>query len=137
MTASLALGFNARFDDLYEREGLARPDARFLEFLGEGDGEWKSRLVAARQAPQAVERGTESELLIELAPVLESFMGELFGVSKELAALRDGRDALSKIYSVKRLFVQRRATKKYAADAASLPGLTLQAEIEALIGEPL
>ena len=30
MTARLALGFDLGFDDLYDREGLARLDDRFL-----------------------------------------------------------------------------------------------------------
>src|SRR5882757_2343908 len=112
MTASLVLGFGATFDDLYDREGLARLDVRFLDFLTECDADLRARLDAARQSPADVKGLKESELVIDLAPVLESFIGELFGVTSELDALRGGRDALSALYSVKRLFVQRRAVKK-------------------------
>jgi NADPH-dependent glutamate synthase beta subunit-like oxidoreductase/NAD(P)H-flavin reductase len=137
MNARLALGFEAHFDDLYDREGLARIDARFLNYLGECDGPLRTRLEAARRAPGALERQAESELLIALSPVLEGFIGELFGVGAELDAARAGRDALSVIYTVKRLFVQRRATKKYGAEAEGLDGGALRSELEALIGSEL
>jgi NADPH-dependent glutamate synthase beta subunit-like oxidoreductase/NAD(P)H-flavin reductase len=137
MTASLVLGFDATFEGLHDREGLARLDAQFLEFLAECDEGLRGRLEAARLDPDSLPADQQSDLLVEVAPILEAFIGELFGVQAELGALRGGRDALSAIYSVKRLFVQRRATKKYAAEAESLDGPALRAEFEALIGAPL
>jgi NADPH-dependent glutamate synthase beta subunit-like oxidoreductase/NAD(P)H-flavin reductase len=137
MPASLALGFDATFEDLHDREGLVRLDAQFLKFLADSDAALKDRLEAARSAPDTIERQQESELLIDLAPVLEAFVGELFGVRAELTALRSGRDALAAIYSVKRLFVQRRAVKKHAAESETLDGPALRAELEALFGAPL
>src|ERR1700761_4728789 len=91
MTASLALGFDLSFDDLHSRDGLARLDTRFLAFLGERDGELKGRLEAARADPASVKGDAESELLIALAPVLEDFIGALFGVEGELGASRVAR----------------------------------------------
>jgi NADPH-dependent glutamate synthase beta subunit-like oxidoreductase/NAD(P)H-flavin reductase len=136
MTAALALGFDATFDDLYDREGLIRLDARFLAFLGERDGELKSRLDVARAAPGDVTREAESELLVDTAPVLEAFLGELFGVQAELGALRAQRDSLARVFSVKRLFVQRRAVRKYA-DTSALDGADLRRQFEAVLGGPL
>jgi NADPH-dependent glutamate synthase beta subunit-like oxidoreductase/NAD(P)H-flavin reductase len=137
MTAALALGFDATFDDLHDREGLARLDERFLAFLAGRDGALKDRLEAARRAPADVEREAESELVIDLAPVLEDFIGELFAVQGELGAVRAAREPLALIYSVKRLFVQRRAVKKHAAEADGLDGPTLRAALEARLGAPL
>ena len=137
MTSSLALGFDATFDDLHDRDGLARLDARFLDFLTSRDAGLRTRLESARAAPGEMARHDESELLIDLAPGLEAFVGELFGASRELDILRAGRDALALIYSVKRLFVQRRATKKYAAEADAIDGPALRVQLEALIGEAL
>ncbi len=137
MTARLALGFDLGFDDLYDRDGLARLDARFLGWLGERDDELKARLEAARADPVAVKGDAESELLIALAPILEDFVGVLFGVEAELGAARQLRVDLAPIFEVKRQFVQRRAARKYAAEAASLDGAALRAALEPLLGGPL
>ncbi len=137
MTAALALGFDATFDDLHDRDGLVRLDARFMAFLEGRDADLKARLEAARLAPDDLERETESELVIDLAPVLEDFIGELFGVRTELGAVRAAREPLALIYSVKRLFVQRRAVKKHAAEAENLDGADLRVRLEARLGAPL
>ncbi|MGB8527630.1 MAG: FAD-dependent oxidoreductase, partial [Rhodoplanes sp.] len=134
----LALGFGARFDDLYRRDGLARLDAAFVAFLREADAALHDQLLAARAAPDAVAGKDESELIIALAPHLEDFIGELFGIRSELHALKARHDTLSPLYSVKRLFVQRRAMKKYGLQVApSFDGDALRREVEALIGGEL
>src|SRR4051812_39763493 len=104
------LGFDFRFNDLYEREGLLRVDEAFLRFLGEADGTLRERLVAGRSNPPAAKE--ESELLIALAPHVEDFIARLFGIEPELRALAAKHNELAPIYSVKRLFVQRRAMHK-------------------------
>src|SRR5579872_1287676 len=101
MTARLDLGFDFAFDDLYDREGLVRLDGRFLSFLADRDRELKTKLEAARQAPDSLGRDAHSDLLVDLAPSLEAFIGELFGVQSELGAMRAERDALALIFSVK------------------------------------
>jgi NADPH-dependent glutamate synthase beta subunit-like oxidoreductase/NAD(P)H-flavin reductase len=137
MTARLDLGFGFTFDDLYDREGLTRLDAQFLSFLAGRDGGLKPKLEAARNAPDDLGREAHSDLLVDLAPSLEAFMGELFGVTAELDAMRAERDALALVYSVKRLFVQRRAAKKHAAEAPNLDGADLRRHLEARLGGPL
>ena len=136
MTASLSLGFDLGFDDLYGREGLAKVDARFLEFLGQRDSELRQRLQAGRAAPEAARGDAESELLIALAPVLEDFIGVLFGVEAELGASHQARVDLAPTFEVKRQFVQRRAVRKYGAEAESLDGAALRAAIEPRLGGP-
>ena len=136
MTTSLTLGFDASSEGLYDREGLAALDARFLDFVGQADAGLKDRLEAARAAPGDLVRDAESELILALAPLLERFIGQLFGVETELAGMRAERDGLAAIFTVKRLFVQRRAIRKYA-DAASFDGAALRGEIEARLGGPL
>ncbi|HEY1426326.1 MAG TPA: hypothetical protein VGF50_06605, partial [Caulobacteraceae bacterium] len=137
LAPSLDLGFDLGFDDLYDRAGLAKVDARFLGFLGERDGELRERLAAARAAPEEVKGDPESELLIALAPHLEDFVGALFGVESELGAARQARTDLAPIFEVKRQFVQRRAVRKYSGEAASLDGAALRAQLEPLLGAPL
>ena len=81
----LNLGF--AFPDLYSRAGLARIDAAFLEYLGQGDAALTGRLAAARAEPDALAKKAESELLIALAPHLEDFTAALFGIETEVEAL--------------------------------------------------
>jgi NADPH-dependent glutamate synthase beta subunit-like oxidoreductase/NAD(P)H-flavin reductase len=106
------LGFNISFPDLYERAGLLRVDQAFLAFLGEADAALLERLSSARNSPQALAQKDESDLLVALAPHTEDFIAKLFGIEAELRALAEQHNELAPIYSVKRLFVQRRAMHK-------------------------
>src|SRR5579871_658559 len=136
MTTSLTLGFDATFEALHERDGLVALDARFLDFVGEDDPGLKDRLAAARRAPGDLVRDAESELILALAPRLEAFLGQLFGVESELAAMRAERDGLAVIFAMKRLFVQRRAIRKHP-DAEGFDGAALRGDLEKLLGGPL
>jgi NADPH-dependent glutamate synthase beta subunit-like oxidoreductase/NAD(P)H-flavin reductase len=138
MTESLTLGFDLRFADLYGRDGLVRLDGRFVDFLKAQSPELHNRLVTARAAPEPLAGKPESDLIVELAPVLEAFIAELFGIAPEVGALRSRHEELSPLYSVKRLFVQRRAAKKYGPDqAAAFDGAALRSELEPLLGGEL
>jgi NADPH-dependent glutamate synthase beta subunit-like oxidoreductase/NAD(P)H-flavin reductase len=106
MTA-LALSFGTSFNDLYDREGLARLDAAFVAWLEDTNVDVHARLLAARMAPDKLAAKDESNLLIEAARPLEDFVGALFGVSEEAAALRARHTRLAPLYDCKRLFVQR------------------------------
>ena len=139
MLPSSSPGFSFQFPDFYDREELVRLDASFLAFLEARDAELHRRLLAARAAPDTLAGKPESELLLALAPELEDFIGELFGVASELAELRQRHGALAPLYTVKRLFVQRRAAKKYPPDEAATFNAdgALTREVEALIGGAL
>ncbi|HUK06891.1 MAG TPA: FAD-dependent oxidoreductase [Stellaceae bacterium] len=138
MTGELRLQHGLAFDDLYRREGLVRLDAAFVAHLVAGDAELHNRLMAARRAPQSIEAKAHSQLLIDLAPHLEDFVGALFGIAAEVRALQARHHELAPLYTVKRLFVQRRAVKGVSAEqAAAHHGEALANELEALTGEPL
>ena len=113
----MKLAFGIAFGDLYERAGLLRVDAAFLEFLSEGDATLRERLVAARAQPPS--RREESELLVALAPHVEDFIARLFGIEAEARGLAERHNELAPLYSVKRLFVQRRALHKVKAEEAA------------------
>ena len=115
------LAFGLHFKDLYEREGLLRVDQAFLGFLGEADQALKERLAAARAEPAKLASKAESELLIALAPQVEDFIARLFRIEAEARALAQKHNELAPLYSVKRLFVQRRALHKVKPQDAS-PG---------------
>jgi NADPH-dependent glutamate synthase beta subunit-like oxidoreductase/NAD(P)H-flavin reductase len=106
----LRLRYGIAFGDLYERPGLMRVDAAFLDFLGESDAALRARLLAARRNPPP--QREESDLLVALAPHVEDFVASLFGIEAEARALAGRHHELAPLYSVKRLFVQRRALHK-------------------------
>ncbi len=123
--------------DLYDRDGLARLDRAFVAHLAEGDAGLHGRLMAARRDPDGLGRAGESDLLVDLAPQVEDFLGHLFGIAAEVRALQARHHELAPVYSVKRLFVQRRAVKGVKeADAAALDGPGLARELDRLIGAP-
>jgi len=134
----LFLPFGLDFDDLYGREGLVKLDAIFLDELKESAPPLHARLIEARQQPTALNRKQHSDLIVELAPYLEDFIGHLFGIEAELRELQFRHAELAPLYSVKRRFVQRKALTGYTVESAMvINGLALAAELEALIQEPL
>jgi NADPH-dependent glutamate synthase beta subunit-like oxidoreductase/NAD(P)H-flavin reductase len=138
MSESLSLAFDLRFDDLYGRDGLGRLDGCFVHFLKGRNPDLHNRLMAARATPEQFAGKAESDLIVEVAPELEEFIATLFGITREVDALRLRHDALAPLYAVKRLFVQRRAAKKYGPDlAATFDGQALREQLEPLIGGEL
>ncbi len=124
----LRLRFDLAFEDLYSRDGLLRLDAAFLRFLGEADAGLRARLEAARAEPPPAKQ--ESELLIALAPHAEDFIVRLFGIEAEAQALAARHHELAPLYSVKRLFVQRRALHKVKAEDARPDGYAFTTELD-------
>jgi NADPH-dependent glutamate synthase beta subunit-like oxidoreductase/NAD(P)H-flavin reductase len=134
----LKLGFGLRFEDLYARDGLLRLDAAFRKFVEDGDRSLAERLAAGRADPGALAAKPESELLLALAPHLEDFVARLFGIETEARALAARHNELAPLYSVKRLFVQRRALNKVTAeDVQTLDAAAAERELAAQFGEPL
>ncbi len=123
------------FADLYTVEGAARIDALFVAHLADTDTALAARLAAARADPAGLAPRDESALLIDLAPHLEDFLGQLFGIGPALRALEARHHELAPLYAVKRQFVQRKAMNAYKAEAAEqFDGAALRARMETLIG---
>ena len=59
-----------------------------MAWLQDANVEAHARLMAARTAPDSLAAKDESNLLIEIARPLEDFVGALFGVAEQVAALR-------------------------------------------------
>ena len=122
--------FGLSFNDFYDREGLSRLDAAFVAWLKDASIDLHARLMTARATPEALAVKDESNLLIELARPLEDFVGILFGVGEEVAALRGRHSRLAPLYDCKRLFVQRYVTRAIKPDAAAaLDGASVTANI--------
>ena len=130
-------GFGIGFEDLYQRQGLLRLDAAFLRFLGEIDQPLRDRLVAAREKPAELSMTAESELLIALSPQLDDFLARLFGIEREWQALAAQHHRLAPLYSVKRLFVQRRALNKVKPEEVkALDPAAAEKQLRALFTDP-
>ena len=126
----LKLAYGLSFAELYERDGLARLDAAFLDFLGAAESALRPQLEAAR-ATDKLDPKAESALILEIAPHLDDFLAELFGIQAESRALAARHHELAPLYAVKRQFVQRRAANKVKPEeAAGLDGPALEAELK-------
>jgi len=124
--------------DFYDRNGLLRLDQVFLQELAHADAALHQQLIDARQQATPIASKAESDLLLALAPHLDDFIAQLFGIEAEVGALSARHHALAPLYSVKRLFVQRKAMHKYKPDmAAVIDGPAVASQLEALFGEPL
>ncbi len=131
----LRLAHGLAFEDLHHRDGLLRLDRHFAAFLEAADPALAARLAAGRADPDALDAKAESQLLLDLAPHLERFLAQLFGIADEVLALAHRHGELAPLYAIKRQFVQRRAgTKIKPADAAALDGPALERELAALLG---
>src|SRR5947199_1442494 len=134
---NLSLQHGLSFADLYDGDGLVRLDRAFVAHLSETGIGLHDRLMTARRDPDAIERLDESNLLVDLEPHLEDFIGELFGIATEVRELQARHHELAPLYSVKRLFVQRRAAKGVKeADAVAIDGPGLARELDDLLGTP-
>ena len=131
----LKLGFDLRFADLYERDGLLEVDLAFLHEVEAADPALHARLREARRDPGGLDAKRESQLLIELAPHVDDFLGSLFGVRAQLRELAGQHQRLAPLYEVKRQFVQRSAAKAYApAGAQAFVGEELGEQLATWIG---
>jgi NADPH-dependent glutamate synthase beta subunit-like oxidoreductase/NAD(P)H-flavin reductase len=96
------------------------------------------RLAAARADHTCLNRLESSKLILDLAPYLEGFIGELFNIDDELRALKARHSEDADLFSLKKKFVQRRGASGLSPDAAAaIDGPACAAQLEALFGEPL
>lgn len=131
----LSLKYGLDFAELYDRGGLVKLDREFVAHLAASDVALHDRLMAARADASALDRKAESDLIVDLAPHVEDFLGGLFGIEPEIREMQARHDELAPLYSVKRLFVQRRAVKEVKEDAAvALDGDVLRRALEPHIG---
>jgi NADPH-dependent glutamate synthase beta subunit-like oxidoreductase/NAD(P)H-flavin reductase len=135
----LKLAFGLSFAELYRRDGLVKLDSAFLDHLRAADescaGTLQPGLAAARANPSSLDAKSESALILEIAPHLDDFLAELFGIQAEFRALAARHHELAPLHTIKRQFVQRRAANKVKPDdAAKLDGAALESELKARLG---
>jgi NADPH-dependent glutamate synthase beta subunit-like oxidoreductase/NAD(P)H-flavin reductase len=133
----LSLPHGLQFKDLYRPQALLRLDQLFIEQLQQQAPDLSARLLAARQDPAALPLKAQSELIIAIAPYLEDFIGQLFGIGPELRALQARHSALAPLQTVKRKFVQRKVNLSTVEQACAIDAVGVVAELEAFTQEPL
>ena len=133
----LRLAHGLRFEDLYQTAGLRRLDQHFLTHLQSADGSLAALLAAARRDPAALAPKESSELLIALAPHLEDFIGDLFGIQTALHALHARHQATTPMVAAKRKFVLKRAVSGCKPEqAAQIDGAAARTRLESALGAP-
>src|ERR1044072_3472375 len=121
-------GFN--YSDLYKPEKLKELCEVFYRELGQTDADLHRALMQYIDARGAgYEKTAESELLVHAPPHLTDFIVRLFGIEQDYAALTGTVKIQDPIWKYK-FFVQRRAIKKFNADAVALLNI---AELETAV----
>ena len=120
MSERFAPGFGLAFDDLYARDGLVRLDGHFVAFLKARERRLArpadGRACRARgSSPASLSPNSSSSLRPSSRNSSPSCLESRTGSANSSPVTR----ALAPLYSVKRLFVQRRAAKKYSAEQAA------------------
>ncbi|MBT3887759.1 MAG: FAD-dependent oxidoreductase, partial [Nitrosomonadaceae bacterium] len=134
---SLVLGFDMNFADLYQRTGLLKLDHAFLDFLKDSDLDLYTRLDHARSHSDSLNAKDESNLLIEVAPLLDDFISKLFCIETEVQALSAHHHELAPLYFCKRQFVLRKAMNKVSdEDISKIDGFKLEKQLEIEFKEP-
>ncbi len=133
MDIVLNLKWGFTFEDLYRRDALARLDGVFLDQL---DPQLRQRVEEARAT--GLTRKQNADLIVDLAPHVEDFIAELFGIAGEVRAHQARHSALEPLYALKRKFIQKKAISGVTeSQAAAIDGPALARELESLFNEPL
>jgi NADPH-dependent glutamate synthase beta subunit-like oxidoreductase/NAD(P)H-flavin reductase len=132
MIDRLNLAFGFQFNTLHSLESLLKLDELFITSLPKdlADG-----IKIARLNHCSITSTEHSELIIQLAPYLDDFLGTLFDIKQEITTLSWQHNELAMLYQCKRLFVQRQAVKKYNREqVAALNYNKIKQDIISLVG---
>ncbi|WPX97052.1 FAD-dependent oxidoreductase [Candidatus Bandiella euplotis] len=100
------LNFGITFKDLYSYVGLEKLDETFLKYLGENNQSLLQKLLVYR-----LEGGFQSDITIELAPFLESFLIALFKLDYNAEKNFNYHKRLGLLFECRRKFIQRRVRR--------------------------
>jgi NADPH-dependent glutamate synthase beta subunit-like oxidoreductase/NAD(P)H-flavin reductase len=129
-------GFDFHYRDLYINEGLHAIDIKFLSYLKTANPSSYTDLIEARENPKKLNDLATSSLIIKISPVLEEYLGKLFDISNNLSDLKKYHLEQINIHKTKRLFIQRRALKKYkSADAQKFDSKLVIKSLQQIIGD--
>lgn len=112
-TPSLKLK-NATFEDLFDPLWLKSQDAQFLALLQQDHPQLHEQLLAYRHQDPTLSPEAISELLISCAPILETYIAELFGLESVLMTATQATLSHQPIFAFKQWYVQRQARRRVA-----------------------
>lgn len=134
--------------DLYTFESLTKLDQRFQKTLEKTNFDLYQRYKSLRRKAMCsshnmddgLQSDLESDLLIQVAPVLEKFIGDLFGVQHALKSLRERAEVFFELYKFKKQFIDRRIFKGGRVELSLVPapeeGLLLRKKLETYFKAP-
>jgi len=111
------------FNELLHSDGLNRLDQAFLSTLKSHHSALHDQLIAYRNAPISTSTQETSELLIQCAVILETFLASLFNIEEAVAISQAKTTSLNPISAFKKYFILRRA-KKELNKAGSFPAFS-------------
>lgn len=100
------------YENLFELDGLQQVDDAFFLRLKKTDSGLSKALLAYRSGSHEFSAQETSELLINCGRELELFIGELFGITHELDALREETVADDPVFLFKKNYVLRKARRR-------------------------
>ncbi len=123
------------YHDSFQPEGLARLDAVFLSHLEATDKTLLDGLRVLRNNPGSLSAKEHSALLLTIAPHLESFVSDMFGIDAETEKAANAILNDHPIFEFKKVFVLRFAKRRLSKNE-ELPSFSeLDTWVEAQIGE--
>ena len=135
---ALSLAFGFSFDDLYTDSRLPALDEVFLQRLTQAAPAVAEQVRAARANPSQFTAKQTSQIILDAAPHLEDFLGDLFGIGPELRALQAQHESFAPLFSLKRRFVFKKAVSGVSKEQAeAIDHAAAQAELELRFNEPL
>ncbi|MBN8828457.1 MAG: FAD-dependent oxidoreductase [Sphingobacteriia bacterium] len=108
------LNFGLSFSDLNENDGLQKIDNLFLEFAENKVSGLREQILNLRDLflkKQQPEYKEIANFLINISPILEEFLSELFNNKEAIDLIKNKSHALEPIYKCKRNFIQRIVSK--------------------------
>jgi hypothetical protein len=112
------------FRELLHPQGLERLDTLFRDRLRAADAPLEERLLTYRRQADAFSAQQTSELLLDLAPHVEAFIGSLFGIDGAIDSLRQQTLSHDPVFRFKAEFVQKRARKRGDESVEDFPELS-------------
>lgn len=104
---TLNQNFDLSFEDLYSLDGLRKVDGYFIEKLLKISPELCNKMLDAREGNSAMYHLDQSNLILELAPLLEEFVVELFSIGNAITRYNSEYNRLGVINRCNKTIVQK------------------------------
>lgn len=117
VTSFLNPSFNITYRDFSNPSKLTVLYNDFLNFFKNSDESAYTKFISYRDTKgEGLKEPEISQILIDAARILSSFIGELFNLTKELEKIRFNTERERIIFTFKKDFIQRIVFKKYKPD---------------------